>query len=247
MENSIILAAGTGTRLKPLTNHAPKCFTEVNGIPIIKNMLQNLFNSGIKRCTIVTGYLSNKIKETLGNRFESIKLDYIHNDIYEQTNDMYSLWLARNTLEDGAIILESDIFFSPEVLKKAIHSMENKSFYIAGKYNGKPGEIHITTNDKKLILSIKLLEREEVGIIDKNCYMSSGLLVIQKEYGKMFSKWMSDSIKKGEKKVLFDKILSDHVKDSELYLFEIGHNEWVEIDTVQDLNEAEKIFNTNNS
>ena len=242
MKNSIILAAGTGTRLKPLTNHAPKCFTEVNGIPIIKNMLQNLLVTGVEKCTIVTGYLADKIREKLGNSFKTIELEYIHNEIYSQTNDMYSLWLARKTLKNGAIILESDIFFNSDILKNSIKTMNNKSYYIAGKYNGKPGEIYIKVNNKKIISSIKILGKNEIGEIENNSYMSSGLLVIQKEYGTIFSEWMSSSIEKGEKKILFDKILSDHIKESELYIFEIGSQDWVEIDTIQDLHEAEKIF-----
>ena len=242
IKNSIILAAGMGTRLNPLTNHAPKCFTEVNGIPIIKNMLQNLLESGIERCTIVTGYLAEKIKDKLGNRFDSIMLEYVHNDIYEQTNDMYSLWLARQTLEEGAIVLESDIFFKSGIIQKSFESMKNRSYYLCGKYNGKPGEIHINVNEKMIISSIKILGKEEKGLIDPSCYMSSGLLVIQRNYGKLFSKWISEAVEKGERRVLFDKVLSDHIGESDLYVFEIDQNDWVEIDTIQDLNIAEKIF-----
>jgi len=242
MENSIILAAGTGTRLKPLTNHAPKCFTEVNGISIIINMLENLLDAGITRCTIVTGYLAYKIKETLGKNYKSVKLEYIHNDIYDKTNDMYSLWLARDLLEDGAIILESDIFFRAETIKRALMNMGNSSYYIGGKYNGKRGEIYIKTNDKMLISSIKILGKDEKETIEDNSYMSSGILVIQKDYGNEFSKWLNKSVNNQEHKVLFDKVISEHIKDSELHLFKIGPNEWVEIDTTQDLSEAEKIF-----
>lgn len=123
IENAIILAAGTGSRMKPLTDHAPKCLTEINGTPILLNALDNLAEIGIKRCVIVTGYFSEVIKDVIGTGYRGIKIEYIYNKHFDKTNDMYSLWLAREILEKGTILLEGDIFFRPETLRNTLTVM----------------------------------------------------------------------------------------------------------------------------
>jgi choline kinase len=241
IENSVILAAGTGTRLKPITNKAPKCLTEINGTPIILNALENLKVCGIKRCTIVTGYLNQIIESTLGSSYRGIQIDYIKNDIFAETNDMYSLWLAGDFLEKGTVILEGDIFFRPESLKRAMEGMGKKSFYIAGKYNGSYDEILIKIGADGIVTSIDVL-RGRKGEPGDLHFMSTGMLVVQPDYGKLFSQWLKKFVDKKNVNVLFDDVLGVHVGDAALHVFEISHSEWVEVDTVDDLRRAEKRF-----
>jgi len=239
---AIILAAGLGSRLKPITDHAPKCLTEVNGIPILKQILHNLDTNGIHKCTIVTGYLSEVIQSTIGSKYENVRLQYIHNDVYMKTNNIYSLWLARKDLEDGSLLIESDVFFRANTLKNALNTMGDKSFYIAGKYDGRKNEILIKTDRELKIKSIDILYNRS-GKTGNFNYMSSGLLVIQKNYGMLFSSWLDNFIKKGRVDVLFDAALRENVRISPLHVFPIDHSEWVEIDTIADLARAEKVFN----
>ncbi|MGQ9615870.1 MAG: phosphocholine cytidylyltransferase family protein [Spirochaetota bacterium] len=241
IERAIILAAGLGSRLKPMTDHAPKCLTEVNGTPILLQILHNLHTNGINECTIVTGYLSDIIRTTIGSRYENVKLEYVHNDIYMKTNNIYSLWLARKVLEDGSLLIESDVFFRSNTLKNAFNTMGDKSFYIAGRYDGRENEILIKTDRELKIKSIDILHNRS-GKKENFHYMSSGLLVIQKDYGRLFSSWLDDFIDKGKVDVLFDAALSENVSISPLHVFPIDHSEWVEIDTIADLARAEKVF-----
>ena len=74
IKNAIILAAGTGSRLKPLTDHAPKCLTEINGTPILIQALNNLIVSGIKECIIVTGHFSESIRNVIGINFKGLNI-----------------------------------------------------------------------------------------------------------------------------------------------------------------------------
>jgi len=241
IDNAIILAAGMGKRLKPITDHAPKCLTEVNSTPILINTLNNLIYCGINKCTIVTGYFYDAIKKRIGSNYKEMTINYIYNDIYEKTNDMYSLWLARETLKKGSIVLEGDIFFRVEILKNAMVKMGNKSYYIAGSYNGIENEILISTDSNQRIKSVDVLN-DCKGEVNKLNYMSSGVLVTQQDYGKMFSEWLTLFVKEQKTNILFDTVISKHVKDLPLHVYEINHNDWVEIDTKEDLLKAEKIF-----
>jgi choline kinase len=247
IEHAIILAAGLGTRLKPLTDHSPKCLTEVNGRPILVNTLENLAKLGIRHCTIVTGYLQEKIAATVKKGRDGLQITCTENDVYGKTNDMYSLWLVRDVMKKGAVILEGDIYFRAPTLGKALDTMDGRSFYCAGRYYGKPDEVVIRTDSEKRILSVDVLRGGRAlsgsdGTGPRHVYMSSGILTVQPEYGTELASWLSEEVDRDNVNVLFDDVLGLHATDLPLWVYEIGTDDWVEIDTKEDLLRAESIF-----
>lgn len=117
MNKAIILAAGKGSRLAPLTDMAPKPLVEVNGTPIIVNALENLAAFGIKDVYIVKGYLGDVLELRLGSHFKNLNLHYILNKDYAGTNSMYSLLLGMKVIEqeEDIMVLEGDVFFEKSV------------------------------------------------------------------------------------------------------------------------------------
>ncbi len=113
---AVLLAAGTGSRLAPLTDTAPKCLTEVNGMPILEQQMNSLLHWGVEELVVVLGHLSEQIREFLYRFTSDLKISYIHNSRYRVTNNLYSLWLARNAVARPFILLESDLFFEPALL-----------------------------------------------------------------------------------------------------------------------------------
>ena len=105
---AIILAAGVGSRLRPLTDDRPKCLLEVGGRMIVDHQLDTLGRYGITDVIVVVGYCGDQIRRHLGGRVR-----YIDNDRYERTNSLYSLWLARDELVSGTLILNSDVLAPP--------------------------------------------------------------------------------------------------------------------------------------
>ena len=89
-----LLAAGTGSRLRPITHSIPKCLTEINGIPILERLISCLRDQGFKRLVVVTSHLEQSIREFLDRYAGEMIVEYVHNPIYETTNNIYSLWLA---------------------------------------------------------------------------------------------------------------------------------------------------------
>lgn len=241
IDQALILAAGYGLRLKPLTDHAPKCLTEVHGVPILENALRGLSYAGIHTCTLVVGHFASVIEDVLGNHFGDIELRYVHNREYRTTNDMYSLWMAAEMLERGVLLLEGDVFFSNSMLKRVLSQVGSRSCYIAGDYNGSRDEILISANQDMRIRSIDVLtdRSAETGTLR---FMSAGMLVVQRDYGKQLSTWLSEFVQRGSVEVLFDAVIAEHIGDAPLYVSRIGHHEWVEIDTARDLEKAEETF-----
>jgi len=113
---ALLLAAGTGSRLRPLTLDAPKCLTEVGGTPILGRLVDNLRSQGISRLVVVTGYLDHCIREFLQEYSPDMHVEYIFNPAYQTTNNIYSLWLARQAIQEHFVLIESDLVFHASML-----------------------------------------------------------------------------------------------------------------------------------
>lgn len=126
----IILAAGQGTRLRPLTDHCPKCMVEVNGRSIIERQLDTMHACGIKDgdITIIAGYKNDALKE----KFKDTQMNIIVNEQYETTNMVCSLMCARGLMESQKDILISygDIIYNEDVLKKILASEDDMSVIV---------------------------------------------------------------------------------------------------------------------
>ncbi len=95
ISTALLLAAGTGSRLRPLTNKISKCLARVNEAPILEHLVECLHQYGFKRLVVVVGHLEQSIRDLLDRISEDITVEYIVSPQYETTNNIYSLWLAR--------------------------------------------------------------------------------------------------------------------------------------------------------
>lgn len=114
---AIILAAGMGKRLQFLTRHNTKCMVEVNGVKLIDRMLRQLEKYSLDRIVIVVGYEGQKLIDFIETLDIKTPIEYINNPIYDKTNNIYSLSLAKHRLcEDDTLLFESDIIFEDSVI-----------------------------------------------------------------------------------------------------------------------------------
>src|SRR5574344_742370 len=115
---AIILAAGMGKRLRDLTNNNTKCMIKVNGVTLIERMLKQLDDLDLNQIVIVVGYQGQKLMDYISRLSIKTKVVFVSNDIYDRTNNIYSLYLAKNyLLEDDTLLLESDLIFDDRALK----------------------------------------------------------------------------------------------------------------------------------
>lgn len=120
---AVILAAGVASRLRPLTNTIPKSLLEVGGKPLLLRNLETLKSNGITRVIVVTGYLHTMIESFVRSLHPGIEVEFVHNPVFDQTNNNYSLWLARTALNgEGMILLDADILFDRRILSSLITS-----------------------------------------------------------------------------------------------------------------------------
>jgi choline kinase len=115
LRRAVILAAGSGKRMGRLTADRPKAMLDVGGRPLITRSLDALASVGIDDVTIVVGYEQQRMRDHLKDRVR-----FIANPRYQTTNSLYSLWLAREVLADGAVVMNSDILLSCDLLRRLV-------------------------------------------------------------------------------------------------------------------------------
>jgi len=241
INTAIILVAGLGSRLKPLTDEVPKCLTEVNGRPILERTLDALVQNGFKKVIIVVGYLGNVVVQRIGSRFGPLEVEYIWNDIYDETNSMYSAWLARDYLERGAILIEGDTVIDASIFQKVLQAPEDKAYWVVNRFTPDfLGSMSVADADGR-ITSLEII-RERLVEYHNNQYKSTGILKITPEYGKLFSQWLDDDVRRGDVQIYYDLVIAKHLEDSPICIFDITGSKWVAIDNFDDLRRAEAEF-----
>lgn len=119
---AIILAAGMATRLRPLTLNTPKCLLDVAGRSLLQRSMDALIANDVREFVIVTGYLHEKIEAFVAQQYgDSISVKFIHNALYDSTNNIYSLWLARPEADGQEILLlDSDLLYDKQIITEVL-------------------------------------------------------------------------------------------------------------------------------
>ena len=149
---AVILAAGMGRRLGTLTKHNTKCMIKVNDVTLIDRTLKSLLPFSLERVVIVVGYGGDNLKKYIGNRYDELNIEYVENEIYETTNNIYSLYLAKDyLLLDDTLLLESDVIFDPLIIKKMILDPYPNLVAVASYENWMDGTVVDIDENKKIL------------------------------------------------------------------------------------------------
>ncbi len=236
-QSVIILAAGLGSRLRPLTNITPKCLTKINGVPIITNALQAFNRKNIKDITIVIGYLGEKIVETLGSSYMGMNIHYVLNKQYNTTNNMFSLFLGLESVTNtDTWLIEGDVIFDPYIL-----DLENDgdiTWYADSAAKNMDGCFLISTDTQK-VNSLKIIRDNSSR---DNAYKSMSLLHIKNNSVQKMKKWLSEDIERGRTQDYYDLIIADHLNEINCQVVDVKGYRWYEVDSLEDLLSAEKLF-----
>jgi histidinol-phosphate/aromatic aminotransferase/cobyric acid decarboxylase-like protein/GTP:adenosylcobinamide-phosphate guanylyltransferase len=241
---AIILAAGMGLRLKPLTNNIPKCLVPVNGVPILKNTLNVLNAFKINEVIIVVGYKREAILDSIGNQYRDMKITYVINDVYDKTNNIYSLWLAKDLVKENVLLIEGDIFFEKKLIKEALKE-ENQNIVLVDAYqphmDGTVLEINNDHSIKRLIP--KREQGEDFDFTEK--YKTVNVYHFTKEFFQnYFSPNLDTYIKTQSPGQYYELALGVliYIGNPRLYARRTNNVKWYEIDDHNDLERAEYLF-----
>ena len=165
---AIILAAGMGRRLGELTNDNTKCMLQVNGVRLIHRLLDSIYEAGIRRVVLVVGYKAENVKSLIGDEYRGMEILYVENSVYDKTNNIYSLFLAREYLvADDTILLESDLIFESRILAKIIEN-PYPNLALVDKYESWMDGTVVTINSENSI--VEFLTKDKFKYSDIGTY-----------------------------------------------------------------------------
>jgi len=242
---AIILAAGMGRRLGDLTKDHTKCMVSVNGERLIDRLLGQLSGLSLKRVIIVVGYKGQELKDYIGHRYDDqLKIAYAENPIYDKTNNIYSLSLVKQQLqEDDTLLIESDLIFSDSLFQMIIADPYPNLALVAKYESWMDGTMVRLDADNNIVNFVpkKAFKYEDIDSYYKtvNIYKFSRDFSQQKYVPFLEAYCHALGNNEYYEQVLRVITLLDN---AELKALPIGKEKWYEIDDIQDLDIAETIF-----
>ena len=242
---AIILAAGMGRRLGELTSQNTKCMVKVNGVSLIDRLLGQLSRLTLNRVVIVVGYKGQELKDYIGQRYaERLKIEYVENPVYDRTNNIYSLALAKDQLqEDDTLLIESDLIFSDRLFPMVVDNAQPNVALVA-KYESWMDGTMVTIDKEQNIVNFVPKKAFNYADIDKY-YKTVNIYKFSKEFSQQKYVPFLDAYSKAMgNNEYYEQVLRviTMIDDSGLKALPIGQEKWYEIDDVQDLDIAETIF-----
>lgn len=228
---AILMAAGMGTRLRPLTETVPKSLIEVNGMPLLERQILNLREIGVEEIIVLTGYLHEKFDDIV-KKYNLIK---VVNDKYDVYNNIYTMYLVRQYLND-AFVIDADNYITRNFLPK---TKPNTSVYYSACKENITGEWILKYDEEGRIFGVDIGKEG-----DEPSYIMSGASYWTEKDGKLIAAKVEETVEnQNSMDIYWDNIAVDNFKDMDVYIEKIQSNDIFEIDTLQDLEYLKNTLN----
>lgn len=242
MDKAVILLAGTGSRMRPMTNGIPKALLSIDGRTLLDRALETLVRSGVRSFVLVTGYRAEQIHEHLVGRFLDASIEFIHNDRYESTNNAFSLLLVRQVVHGcGMILLDGDILFDPEILDGLLREKERSTLILRRCDDLEDEEMKVMVRDDGTVAAIGK------DLPPSACAGESiGIERFTPEDARRLFEILEDRVMRGGYVSEFYEASFQQLIDegTAIVAVDTGSAECIEIDTIEDFARAEARFST---
>ncbi len=228
----VILAAGEGRRLLPLTKSIPKCMIEIQGKPILYYALEGLKKAGIEEedIVIIAGHRKEAIEENI-----SKKIQVVFNPEYHRKNNIYSLYMAKEFVSEDILILNSDVMFHPGMIEKIMKVSLESSVMVDMRKNLAKEDMKVVCKEKRLKRIAKTIPLSEA----KGEYI--GIARFRKKaLFSLFSK-IEEILANGGEEEWYERAFDEMTQDVFIECIPTDGLPWIEIDTFEDLKKAVEI------
>ena len=241
---AIILAAGMGKRLGEYTRNNTKCMVPVNGTPLIDRMLNQLSRLNLNRVVIVVGYEGKKLMEYVGEERNGLRIEYIENSVYDRTNNISSLALAKEKMqEDDTLLLESDLIFEDNMLSLLLEN-PFPNLALVAKYETWMDGTMVCIDKDCNIVNFVTKAAFNYHHIDQY-YKTVNIYKFSRTFSRdKYIPFLEAYTKAVGKNEYYENVLRiiTFLNSEELKALPVGHRKWYEIDDKQDLDIAEALF-----
>ena len=233
-----------GRRLGKLTADDTKCMVRLGGVPIIDRMISQIISNGINKITLVVGYKADHLIEHLSGRFPGVEIGFIRNTIYDKTNNIYSLSLAKDLLmEDDTILLESDLVFEDGILKKILGN-DYPDLALVDKYESWMDGTVVKLGEDNTIVNFISKKAFDFGEADKY-YKTVNIYKFSKSFSRgKYVPFLEAYCKSLGNNEYYEQVLKviSLLDNPQLKALMLDGEKWYEIDDIQDLDIAEALF-----
>lgn len=241
---AIILAAGMGKRLGEYTKNNTKCMVPVNGTPLIDRVLRQLSNLQLHRVVIVVGYEGKKLMDYLGTEYNGLKIEFITNPVYDKTNNIYSLALAKDKLqEDDTLLIESDLIFDDTMLRLLVDNPYPNLALVAKYESWMDGTMVRIDNDNNIV---NFVPKAAFDYAETDSYFKTvNIYKFSKEFSQTkYVPFLDAYTKAVGNNEYYENVLRiiSFLNSHDLKALPITNEKWYEIDDKQDLDIAEALF-----
>ena len=244
----LMLAAGMGKRLGKYTKGNTKCMLNVAGKTLIERAVDALKNVGINRLVMVVGYKSENLKKFINENIKDMEIVFIDNPDYDKSNNIYSLYLAKEWLEkDDTIMLESDLIYENKMIEELVKD-KNKNVALVAKYEQWMDGTVVTLDDKNRIISFVEKKDFKFDRTDEY-YKTVNIYKLSKEFSKNeYIPFLEAYMKAYGLNEYYELALKAiaHLSRSDLKALPIKNIKWYEIDDAQDYDIVNCLFANEN-
>ena len=241
---AVILAAGVGRRLGDLTKDKPKCMVEICGRPIISYALENLYSAGIKDVVLVVGHKAEKLKNFVTSEFPQMSFRFVHNTEYDRTNNIYSLYLAKDYMvEEDSLLLESDILFEERILRKLVGD-QRPAVAVVDRYSPWMDGTVVKVDEEDNIISIVPKEFFDYKEVEEY-FKTINLYKFSREFFKdTYLPFLEAYLKVMGRNEYYELVLRviSFLDKANVKALRLSGEKWYEVDTLQDIKNAECVF-----
>lgn len=238
IKTAVIPAAGSATRLRPLTNNCHKCMLPLGQTTMIKLILAALQDAGVEEAIIITGFMAEDLRAYIDEACPSIKTVFVHNSEFISTNNAYSLYLARDFVDgEQFMLMDSDIIFEKEIIKRVIRSQFNNLAAVKMSKSLGEEEMKIFSSNGQVIERIS-----KEGIPGEAIGESIGIEKFDKNFSTALFKTLEERINlEGGRNEFYERAFQQLIDQGHvLNCLDISDLKVMEVDFAEDLEKAKK-------
>lgn len=230
---AVILAAGVGKRLWEVTQHRPKCLIEIGGRSLLHRYLEILVGLGIRRTTIVVGYRQEMIRAAVERDACGVTVDFLVNDQFHR-GSISSLWIARAALDDDVIVMDADVLFHRDILRRLVESSHENALLMDETVRQTGEECMVVVAGGRVIALTKKMP-------DRYDYAGEGVGFLRVRHADTphMVESLQSHIDKGSWNMEYEDALQQFFQTVKVGHEKIGGLPWTEIDFVEDVKKAE--------
>ncbi len=227
---ALLLTAGKGIRLKGYTENTPKSLLEVGGKPILLHIVDRILNNNIKDFVVIVGFQKEKIINLLKTKYPDIHFKFIESLIYEKSNTLYSMYLAKDEIKEDFVYFHGDIIFNKNILKELLNpEHKNGAIVESGKESMQAfGFDNIVTRISK--------KKDALG-------KALGIYKFSKEAAERLFEEAGKVIQAGDYNAFQSEAINPTIIHHKMDLVSTNNLSWFEVDEENDLIEAERVLN----